>query len=448
MAGSGPSATATLHLSVDAEASRNLTEALRTYVDDLPLELDFGMVVVGRVPDGEILALAEVGDRRSPGRSNLLERVVPGSAVKPLLAAAILSQRPKLATLEIPARNGPVTSVLGLPAVPERRAFRSSLNCPPPSSGWLDLEYFLRCSDNEYAASLLMAGIWDGVAYTDAGGPDRFRLGGRTFSGVRPAIPLRGRAVPREALLRSSLSQGLYDLFGVATDPLIADAAGRSDDVWSGLTFSDGTPLALAREVLPSASRPALLAPSAPEATDLGLLYRYAFGAWENRWTLLDLVNGFGRVVTDTRLQLTFVPATGREPPEPLGLRESTWYPRLLRGLGGVAEDGTAPGLRRAWHRAGLPGDVYVKTGTLAEAGGPGPADDLYVKSLLFVVGEPAHEGDGRVACGLVGGVYLRFRDRPGSGHLPSYQVEFARRALARFLADRWSSFGACAGTR
>jgi hypothetical protein len=176
-------------------------------------------------------------------------------------------------------------------------------------------------------------------------------------------------------------------------------------------------------------------------------LYRYAFGAWENGWTLLDLVNGFGRVVTDQRMQLTFVPSAPRaRAPEPLGLRKQAWYPRLLHALGDVPVDGTARGLLDAWRRAGLPAGVYMKTGTLAEAGVPGAADDLYVKSLLFAVGETAQEGSGRLGCGVVGGIYLRFREGPRSGSLPSYQVAFARRELAEFLARRWDGFGVCGG--
>ena len=67
-----------------------------------------------------------------------------------------------------------------------------------------------------------------------------------------------------------------------------------------------GSPFQAPYELLPSESRPALLSPSSPEGTDLSLLYRYAYGAWENQWTLLDLTNGFARVVSDRRLQLRF----------------------------------------------------------------------------------------------------------------------------------------------
>ena len=441
------SRSASVQLSVDADASRQLTDALSDFLGDVPLPIDFGIIVVGRITDGEILALAEVGNRRSRGRSNLLERITPGSAVKPLLAAAILSQRPELATLRIPARSGRVTSVLGMPPVPDRRAFRTALNCAPPASGWIDLPYFLRCSNNEYAASLVVAGLWDGAGLT-ASNSGRFSLGGRTVDAARPAIELNGREVPRSTLLRSDLSEGLSRLFDVPTDPAIADSLGRSRRVWDGLLFSDGRRVDVPYELLPSESRPALLAPSRPGGTDLSLLYRYAFGAWENGWSLLDLTTGFARVVTDQRIQLRFAPAPARDTSameaDGLGLRGHAWYPEFLEGLRDVAVDGTASGLHSSWRREGLPGGLFVKTGTLAEPGVAGKADDLFLKSLLFAVGEESSQDGGRLTCGLVGGIYLRFQEGPSRGSLPSYQVQFAQRELGRFLAERWEDFGGC----
>lgn len=316
VAGPATSASASVDLSVDAGASLELTTRLRGFLErEVPLDLDFGIAVIARVPDGEILAIAEVGNRRSRGRSNLLERVTPGSAVKPLLAAAVLSRRPELASLAVRARTGPVRSVLGMPPVPASRAFRTALNCPAPDDGWVDLVYFLRCSNNEYAASLLVAGLWDGESMAPSAGGIAYALGGEARTRGRPALPLEGRAVPRGALLRSPLSEGLTDLFDVPADPVVADALGRSDRVWGGLAFSDGTPVRVPLELMPTESRPALLAPRRPEGTDLSLLYRYAFGAWENGWTLLDLTNGFARVVTDRRLQLRFVPGGAQPPP-------------------------------------------------------------------------------------------------------------------------------------
>jgi len=449
--GDGISPTASIDLSVNAEASADLTARLNDFVErEIELPLDFGMLVLARVPDGEIVAIAEVGQRRYRGRSSLLERVAPGSAVKPLLAAAILSQRPDLASLEIPARSGSVRSVLGMPNVSNRRAFSSALNCGVPQDGWLDLRYFLRCSNNEYAASLMVAGLTESREWVSPG---------RWSGGARPQLPLVDGQVPRSALLRSPLSEGLSELFDVPVDPIIADSMGRSRRVWEGLTFSDGRPVRVPYELLPTESRPALLAPGSPDGTDLGLLYRYAYGAWENQWTLTDLTTGFARIVTDRRIQLTFVRdrAAILQPgqlqvtvpdstqAEPLGLGDHDWYATLMSGLRDVAVDGTARTLRSSWRRNDLPASVLAKTGTLTEPGEPGPADDLYAKSLLFAVGERSDAPGGPLECGMVGGIYLRFVEGPRSGSLPSYQVEFARLRLGAFLKEYWEEFGACA---
>ncbi|MGW8268659.1 MAG: hypothetical protein ACWGSQ_20000, partial [Longimicrobiales bacterium] len=355
----------------------------------------------------------------------------PGSAVKPLMAAAILSQRPELAGLRIPARSGSVSSVLGLPSVPRRRAFTTTLNCPVTRGGWVDLRYFLKCSNNEFAASLLMAGLPD-PASPGSGPPER------------PSIPLDRGLVPRGFLLRSPLSAGMTQLFGLPTDPVIADSMGRSEAAWEGLRFSDGTSVAVPYELLPTQSRPALLAPGSLEGTELGLLYRYAYGAWENQWTILDLTTAFARVTSDRRVQLRFADAAGGGPAGDLGLQAHPWYPDFLAGLSDVAEDGTARGLRSAWRRAGLPPRVLAKTGTLAEPGEPGPRDDLFAKSLLFTVGETVDGSPGPMRCGLVGGIYMRFSQGPRSGSLPSYQVAFAREELGTFLTEHWEDFGGC----
>jgi len=203
---------ASVRLSVRAEASMELTEALAAFLrSEVDLPLDFGTMVLARIPDGEIVAVAEVGDRRNQGRSSLLERVAPGSAVKPLLAAAILSQRPELSSLEIRARSGSVATVLGMPPVGARRSFETALNCAPPREGKVNLRFFLRCSNNEYAATLLVAGLVDGG------------IPGSTWKGSSE-IPLLGSQVPRTTLLRSPLSEGLSELFDLPTDPAIADA--------------------------------------------------------------------------------------------------------------------------------------------------------------------------------------------------------------------------------
>lgn len=418
---------ADLVVSVDAELTRALTTELDTFLSGLGTEPEFGALVLSRIPDGAVVALAEAGERSEPGRSRLLERVVPGSAVKPLLAAAILSQRSDLGSLAIPARAGRITQVRGAPAVPASRAFRSDLNCAPPATGRVDLRYFLRCSNNEYAATLLVAGLTPSdVAFARAGAATRAPV---------------GRTVAREALIRSPLSEGMAALFDVSTDPVIVDRQGRSVRIWEGLRFSDGAPVRVPPAVRPDASRPVLLGSPEAEETDLGLLYRYAFGAWENRWTLFDLTEGFARITSDRRVRVSLAP--GAAAPEPLGLSGQRWYPALMGGLAAVAVDGTASGLAERFRRAGVPGTLYAKTGTLAEDE-ERSGNGLYLKALLFSVGEADPERAGALRCGVAGALYLRFREGVRRGPLPGYQIDFAEERLARFLADHWDRLGAC----
>ncbi len=427
-----PGPGADLELSVSEAASRALTQELDAFVAALPIPVDFATVLIARASDGGVVAIGESGTRTEPGRSRLLERVVPGSAVKPLLAAAILSERPELGRLEIPARSGLVRRVADAPAIRASEAFRTALNCGFPESGRVDLRSFIGCSNNEYAATLLLAGI---TAPGASEAPVR-------AAAVQPPSPrFVGRSVPRRTLLRSALTDGLDHLFGLSTDPTITDTRGRSRATWTGLEFSDGAPTRVPYEVLPDASRPALLAHGDSEGTDLGLLYRYAFGAWENRWNVFDLTNGFTRVVTDRRVQVSL--GSEASTPTPLGLSEFSWYPELLRGLSDVAGDGTASGLARRWERAGLPGTVYAKTGTLAEDEAR-RGSGLYMKSLLFAVGETTDGRASPLSCGFTGSVYLSFKEGPRTGRLPNYQVEFAERRLARWLAEHWEELASC----
>ena len=53
----GISRTAALEITVDADASRKLTEELADFLEDVPLPVDFGIIVIGSATDGEILVV-------------------------------------------------------------------------------------------------------------------------------------------------------------------------------------------------------------------------------------------------------------------------------------------------------------------------------------------------------------------------------------------------------
>lgn len=344
---------------------------------------------------------------------------------------------------------------MGLPPVSVRRAISSTLNCAAPDDGWIDLRHFLRCSNNEYAASMLVAGLFPLESWRRLGDatderrprPGSFRLEGSLWSGLRAGVEWPGVAgeIDRSSLLTSPLATGMTELFDLAVDPVVTDRERRTDRIWTDLHLADGTPLIVPFEGLPAVSRPVLLSSSAAAGTELGLLYRYSVGAWENRWTLLDLTGAFGRLATDRRMNLRFSPVRfGEVAPTEMGLRDSRWFPDVVAGLRDVSRDGTAAGLARDWERLGLPGGLLAKTGTLSEPGDPGRDDDLFSKTLLFAVGEPDTDGGLSLSCGVVGGIYLRFAEGPARGALPSYQVEFARDQLGDFLREHWDALGMC----
>ncbi len=436
-----------LQLGIDVELTSDLQRGLERFLMEWqgpPIE-EAQVVVLG-VPSGELLALAGIRPGGFKDRV-LFDRIAPGSAVKPLIASAILSRRPILGTLRIRASVGKLTSILGMPQIQEAQAFDSHLNCPVDASGWIDLEYFLRCSNNAYAASLLLLGLdheapGKSVALTEAAVDAPFQLGGQQWTGKRPDVVLLGLTVPRETLLRSATAEGVAGLFDLSIDPEIVHRAGEFVDVIEpDATLTDGARSTVTTRAFSARSAPVLLAPTSPSGTSLAYLYRYAIGAWENRWNLADLTQAFSRVTSDRRVTLRVSSRPPGAPPvPPLGLAQAPWYPHLLQGLAGVAQTGTAHGLATVMLH-GLPNEarLYAKTGTLAEeATTPSDDNDLYTKTLLLSLGIPGESG--ALRCGVSVGIYVRFGPETKTGsHLPNAAVNYSTDVLGPALRDTWS---------
>jgi hypothetical protein len=435
-----------LQLSVDGALSEELTDSLREFTKGMPL--DFAAIVLIDARTGAVRGIGETGSRSDPEASAFLHPVNVGSAVKPILATAILAERPELASLQI--QPTPIVArIFGYPV----GGFESALHgCP--NVQWIDLAYFIRCSNNQYAAALVFAGVSDATTggYTRlvAGTTDPFRLGGRQFTGQRPNVPVRGGRVSRGWLTGSTLSDGLLRVFNVDADVTVADARGRNDAVWRGLRFSNGVEAHPSSAISPEVSRPSLVA-RGTGGTSPGLLATYAYGGWGNQWTLFDLTQSFARILTDRRVLLTFAAngADGETDPtnesersgEPLKLSGNAWYRTLTGALADVAESGTASGLAKDWRSAlGASTVVYAKTGTLNESD-----DRLYLKSLLFAVGRPDRKGNAALGCGLVGTVYFRLKHLPeGAANMPALSTTFASRVLGPVMARHWSSVAPC----
>src|SRR6185503_11377824 len=131
-------------------------------------------------------------------------------------------------------------------------------------------------------------------------------------------------------------------------------------------------------------------------------LARYAFGGWENRWTLLGLAQAYARIATGRNVQATFPHAAGTTAagvfPEASPAVEGA-FAQVRAGLREVPMNGTAAGLAERL-RAATKDSVIVmaKTGTLNEAAAGGK-----LKSLAIAVGRPLKVGQSAaMRCGLV----------------------------------------------
>src|SRR3954470_8532698 len=81
------------------------------------------------------------------------EPMLIGSAVKPIVTAAILSRQPSLADFRL---ERPDTLVHEIGGVPLMKPFRSAYN---GCDGRIDVVQFLRCSSNQFAAELVIRSL-------------------------------------------------------------------------------------------------------------------------------------------------------------------------------------------------------------------------------------------------------------------------------------------------
>lgn len=403
-AGQGP-----LVLALDAALSMDLeTEARRFLAAARAPRPQRMSVVVMDARTGQLRAIAEP-TRAGDGEPLLAyEPILVGSVVKPILATAILARRPELAEMTLPWAGSVMHSVNGTPlAAP----FANAANGCGSTITFTD---FLRCSSNQYAAELLVRSLG--------------------LDGYRPEAGVTD--VPRAVLDQSAIAVGLAEVFDV--DASGERTAGRSPRMWAQLMGE--TPGEANGALNPWEPRPWIIFPD-DDGTRLDWIARYAFGGWENRWTLLSVAEAYSRIATSrpvrTRLLDEAVPDGGSTVAAGVDSAAS----RVREGLRRVGLDGTAAGLSTVM-RGSLPeaAALLAKTGTLNE-------DTDRFKSLALVLGIP--EGDGPSAafsCGLTAVAYFEFSDgtRTVTAPLPSVHLEFARNALAGVLGRHWDRVSGC----
>jgi cell division protein FtsI/penicillin-binding protein 2 len=492
--------------SVELEGGRNIPLSLdETLTDDLQQELDefsssgthgaangkashvqagdlaFATIVLASVKTGEILGVAEYGPSAAGGGSWLLKPVNVGSAIKPLLAAATLMQRPDLGSLEVKNDGPTMYDVWGFPL---GKGFESGSACP---SGWIGLRQFLTCSSNRFSAALVAAAL-NSPSAKDPPGIEAapgvtFRLDGQTHSGQRLHIALdRNHQVRADTLNASVLAAGLFALDSLNTSLELAaqlGREGRDSSVWLNLRDDRLNPVRVPLGLWPEQSRLAMMRGNRPAT--VRQLAMFSVGAAENRVTTLDLTEAFARIVTDRRVGLTFVPSSSKPSFPSMALSNHAWYPVFVSGLHDVGTVGTAKGTQSAVTQQ-LSADLlfYGKSGTLNAPphvrtlrrtdtsvvnGAPvvrtltfadTVVPPVVAKTLLFAVGarapkKPAGPGakhqqedasGGAIDCGVVGTIYFRLRRNPP--HVESLATDFANERLWRVLRKNWQRLKVC----
>jgi hypothetical protein len=453
-------------------------------------DLAFATIVLTSARTGEILGVAEYGPPSSGGGSWLLKPVNVGSAIKPVLAAATLMQRPELASLEVKNDAATMYDVWGLPL---GKAFEAGSSCP---LGWIGLRQFLSCSSNRFSAALVAAALQpaaqDEPPSFEAAPGVSFRLGGQTHVGQRLHLALdRNHQVRADTLNASTLATGLFALDSLNTSLELAaqlGREGRDSSVWLGLRDDRFNPVRVPLGLWPEQSRLAMMRGNRPATARQ--LAMFSVGAAENRVTTLDLTEAFARIVTDRRVGLTFVPTTGRPASfPPMKLSKYSWYPTFIGGLHDVGTMGTAKGTQNAIAQQLSPSLVfYGKSGTLnapphvrtlhrvdtLTVNGARVARTLtftdtvvppvVAKTLLFAVGArygrsvkssnaavdtgtaaraaEAERTNAAIDCGIVGTIYFRLRRNPP--HVESLATDFANERLWKLLRRNWQRLKVC----
>jgi hypothetical protein len=416
----GVASAGPLTLSFDAALTADLDRETRRFMSAHEGLLSQMVAVILDVRTGEVKAIAEPARQSDDEPLLSFEPILVGSVVKPIMAAAILSRQPALGMLRIPYAGDTVTEVAG---VPLRRGFANDANGCGGEIGFSD---FLRCSSNQYAAELMVRSL---------------QQDGWSSRG-------RGALVPRATLEGSTIATGLAEVFDV--DAYANRTPGRLALYWSseGGRAASTSALTTDRSLIPYESRPWILFPDSA-GTGIDLIARYAFGGWENRWTLLGLAQAYARIATGRNVQATFLHHAGSVPAAGMfaesGPLTAAAFARVRGALRLVPINGTASGL--ADRLRVVTKDTIVilaKTGTLNERSAGGK-----IKSLAIAMGRPAgHGADAALTCGLVAITYFEFaEDHAANGRrvaLPRIHRDFAEGAFTNVMSRHWGRVSGC----
>lgn len=341
-----------------------------------------------------------------------------GSLVKPIVAAAILSEQPDLAALQVTVATGE--------KVREVRGVRVAPFDAGPATGRVDLREFIRMSSNKFAAEL----VFESLARSN-GGQLQFDQDGD---------------VPLGLLERSDLALGLLTAFDV--QPGGDKSQERDERVWWTDPNAASPIAAMAGQPWnwPWAPRPSLFVvrrrgtrADSLRGASATILSRFAYGQGFNEWTLLGASQALARVVTGRSVTATLLARSGG-PQSAFPWSTANWAAELRAGLNGVVTTGTARGLEDAFRTSfgKRAVDVYGKTGTAHLDDVDRRAD----RNALGLFIAPHNAGPTAPRCGLsivLAVDYVGGRPAGGARHL-----EFARSVVAPLLARHWDGSVTC----
>ena len=449
-----------LNLTVDpkftVELNRRLNAWAAAHLDQR--NLWFGGVVVADVKRGAILGIGEVGgklqgerhDRAPDGFSWLRQPVPVGSAIKPVLAAAILDRWPELGRMEVYQSGSNVASLGGV-AFGEGHGFEAG--CHQTANAWIGLRQFLACSSNLYAATLAAVGMANHdddaplgrAAKALAREPGAIRMPGE--AGTR-RLELPEHGIKGDDFNRSGLVWSLDGLFDLDARRGLAEA---TDDPrpWDGLAVLSGN----GAHLTPRPGSPARilssrldLMPAGAERAPIRLLAAYSIGTAENRVTLFRLLESYLRIVTSRNVTVSMVQFPEPDSlaaPRRNDLARRAWYGPFMQGLGDVftAPNGTATRvvgpvidqLSRGRFR------LLGKTGTIGDDATPGA--HLFSRTLVAAIAPPSNDPAKPLDCGVVAVIYFRFRSHTTDAHL-----RFMADSLLPLISEQWGKISGCGG--
>jgi hypothetical protein len=319
--------------SLDAHLQASLQSALEAYMT--PHGPKRAAVTVMDARTGEVLALASWPVSKSesrpildlntedPERNQNFHAMPIGSAAKPLIAAAILAEQPKLATLKVTPGEIPIRQILGV-------GLESEIKTDHALSKQIDFKTFLQWSSNRYALSLLLLSATRAPEQTGPIQSQPYQIEGRPKDHLPPLLFDHGSGPPTQNCLLQpqcvylgEMNGGilpwaarLYDYYGVDYESPRRKRPGDVGDdtydmgVWGDLfSMSEMSATGETRYIsaLKDISPERQVFPTEDIRSFRDDFVQTILGGEEFPWTTLRLAEAYARLVMNRKVSATLI---------------------------------------------------------------------------------------------------------------------------------------------